>query len=108
MIVGSSSNGWRGNGEHIWKAGSGVCVIVGVLVEVGEGEGVFEGFGSGVFVLRAVGLTGKITWVTTCGCGAQLTIPMISSNPKIILSQIIAPIISVFDNRTQAGLPEKL
>ena len=50
MIVGSSSRGWRGSGEHIWNAGSGVCVIVGVRVEVGEGEGVIEGFGRSVIV----------------------------------------------------------
>jgi hypothetical protein len=110
MSVGSSSNGWRGNGEHIWKDGSGVSVIVGVLVEVGDGEGdnVTEGVGSDVLILRAVGLSGKSTWATACGCGAQPTNPIISNNPSMLLRRIIVLIISGFHHITQAGLPEKL
>lgn len=108
MIVGSSSNGWRGSGEHIPKAGSAVGVTVGVRVIVGEGEGVSDGSGRGVFVLSAVGLSGKTTWATTWGWEAQLTTEEISSNPSRILGQIIAPIISGFHNRIEAGLPEKV
>lgn len=57
MMVGSSASGWRGNGEHILKAGVTVGVTVGILVTVGEEVGVIEGLGKGVVVSVADGLT---------------------------------------------------
>ena len=73
-----------------------IGVTLGILVTVGDCVGVIEGLGNGVVVSVADGLTVGATCATAWGWEAQLTSPIIKNNPRILSSQIIAPIISGF------------